>query len=151
MTDPPPARGTTLAVGGHRHIPAPDPIAHDYLLLVLRIDQHIPGLIDGYFGPADLKARSDIEELRPAPRLVDDAAALLERIASEVPEADRHGTERGTERRGSERRGGAGGIAAGDDGERREPGDRQSNETGLHEVDSDDELLSVDANKNTRR
>ncbi|HET7474048.1 MAG TPA: hypothetical protein VFJ71_13045 [Candidatus Limnocylindrales bacterium] len=89
MTDPPPARGTTLAVGGHRHIPAPDPIAHDYLLLVLRIDQHIPGLIDGYFGPADLKARSDIEELRPAPRLVDDAAALLERIASEEPEADR--------------------------------------------------------------
>ena len=87
-----PARpATTLAVGGHRHIPAPDPIAHDYLLLALRLDQHIPGLIDGYFGPADLKARTDIEELRPPRRLVGDAEVLLERVASEVPEPDRWG------------------------------------------------------------
>jgi len=80
---------TTLAIGGQRRIPAPDGVAHDYLLLALRLEQHLPGLVDGYFGPADLKARSDIEELRPASRLVDDARALLERIADEVSEPDR--------------------------------------------------------------
>jgi hypothetical protein len=89
MSGPGRTHATTVAVGGQRRIPSPDPIAHDYLLLVLRLDQHLPGLIDGYFGPADLKARSDIEELIPAKRLVDDAAALLDRIATDVPEIDR--------------------------------------------------------------
>jgi hypothetical protein len=79
----------TLAVGGQRLVPAPDGVAHDYVLLGLRLDQHVPGLVDGYFGPADLKARADIEELRPAARLVDDAEDLLERIDREVDEPDR--------------------------------------------------------------
>jgi hypothetical protein len=80
---------TVVAVGGGRRVPAPDPVAHDYLLLGLRLDQHVPGLVDGFFGPAELKARSDIEELRPPGRLADDAAALLERIAAEIAEPDR--------------------------------------------------------------
>jgi hypothetical protein len=80
---------TIVAVGGHRRVPVPDRIAHDYLLLALRLDQHIPGFVDGFFGPAELKVRADIEELHPARRLVEDAAHLLERIATEVPEADR--------------------------------------------------------------
>jgi hypothetical protein len=83
------ARPTIVAVGGGRQVPVPDPIAHDYLLLALRLDQHVPGLVDGYFGPAEQKARADIEELRPARRLVDDAADLLERVATDVPEPDR--------------------------------------------------------------
>ena len=83
--------GTTAAVGGHRRVALPDPVAHDYLLLALRLDQHVPGLVDGFFGPAELKARADIEELRPARRLVEDAAHLLERIAAEVAEPDRRG------------------------------------------------------------
>ena len=78
-----------VAVGGQRRVPAPDPIAHDYLLLALRLDQHIPGLVDGFFGPAELKARADIEELRPAAQLVADAEHLVERIAADVPEPDR--------------------------------------------------------------
>jgi hypothetical protein len=82
---------TVVAVGGKRHVPAPDPVARDYLLLALRLDQHVPGLVDGYFGPAEIKARADIEELRPASRLVDDASHLLERIASDVAEPDRQG------------------------------------------------------------
>ena len=51
-------------------VPVPDPIARDYILLGLRLDQHIPGLVDGYFGPADLKAAVDMEQLRSpaAPR-----------------------------------------------------------------------------------
>ena len=42
------------AVGGVRTVPAPDAVARDYILLALRLDQHITGLVDGYFGPADL-------------------------------------------------------------------------------------------------
>jgi hypothetical protein len=80
---------TTVAVGGHRRVPVPDPVAHDYLLLALRLDQHTPGLVDGFYGPAELKARADIEELHAPHRLVDDAEHLLERIASEVAEPDR--------------------------------------------------------------
>jgi hypothetical protein len=80
---------TTVAVGGHRQVPVPDPIAHDYLLLALRLDQHISGLVDGFFGPAELKARADIEELHEPRRLVDDAARLLDRIATDDLPADR--------------------------------------------------------------
>ena len=82
---------TVAAVGGQRRVRAPDSLASDYLLLGLRLDQHVPGLVDGYFGPAELKARADIEGLRPPGRLVDDAAALLERVAADVPEPDRRG------------------------------------------------------------
>ncbi len=82
-------RPTTLAVGGERFVPVPDPIARDYLLLALRLDQRIPGLVDGYFGPADLKARVDIEPLRPPGRLADDAAGLLDRLAAEVEDPAR--------------------------------------------------------------
>ena len=77
------------AVGGERFVPEPDPVARDYLLLALRLDQHIPGLVDGYYGPRDLKARVDMENLRPPERLAEDAAALRERVAAEVDEPDR--------------------------------------------------------------
>jgi hypothetical protein len=77
---------TTLipALGGERLVPAPDPIARDYLLLALRLDQRSPGLVDGYFGPADLKAQVDMEQLRAPARLADDAAALRARLPDEV-------------------------------------------------------------------
>lgn len=77
------------AVGGQRTVPEPDAVARDYILLGLRLDQHIPGLVDGYFGPAALKAQVDMEQ-RPSPaRLRDDAAALRARLPTEVPEPDR--------------------------------------------------------------
>jgi hypothetical protein len=79
----------TTAVGGGRDVPVPDPVARDYLLLALRLDQQVPGLVDGYFGPADLKALVDMEQLRPGARLAEDAAALRARLPGEVPEADR--------------------------------------------------------------
>jgi len=77
------------AVGGTRLVPPPDPIARDYLLLALRLDQRIPGLVDGYFGPADLKAQVDLEQPPRAARLRDDAVALRRRLAAEVAEDDR--------------------------------------------------------------
>ncbi len=77
------------AVGGTRRVPAPDPIAEDYILLGLRLDQRIPGLVDGYFGPAELKARVDMEQLRSPARLREDVVALTERVADEVDDAER--------------------------------------------------------------
>ena len=81
--------GSTPAVGGTRDVPPPDAVARDYLLLALRLDQHEPGLIDGYFGPAGLKAQVDLEQLRAPARLAEDAAALLVRVPDEVAEPDR--------------------------------------------------------------
>jgi len=77
------------AVGGTRTVPAPDPIARDYLLLALRLDQHRPGHVDAYYGPADLKAAADMESLRPPTRLVEDAMALRERLPAEVADPGR--------------------------------------------------------------
>ena len=56
------------AVGGTRDVPAADDIARDYILLGLRLDQHLPGTVDGYFGPAALKATVDMEQLAVARR-----------------------------------------------------------------------------------
>jgi hypothetical protein len=77
------------AVGGRRTVPAPDAIARDYILLALRLDQHVPGLVDGFFGPAALKAQVDLEQRVSPARLVDDAAALRARLPVEVAEPDR--------------------------------------------------------------
>jgi len=77
------------AIGGTRQIPAPDAVAADYLLLGLRLDQHMPGIVDGYYGPADLKARADMEQRRAPSRLLDDIAALSERLEREVAEVAR--------------------------------------------------------------
>ena len=77
------------AVGGTRAVPPPDPVARDYILLALRLDQQIPGLVDGYFGPADLKAQVDTGQMRSPAHLRADAEALRDRLASEVAEPDR--------------------------------------------------------------
>jgi hypothetical protein len=82
---------TVPAVGGIRQVPAPDPIARDYILLGLRIEQHQPGYVDGYYGPAELKAIVETEQLRSPARLREDAIALRERLVAEVPEPDRRG------------------------------------------------------------
>ncbi len=76
-------------MGGTRTVPMPDPVARDYILLALRLEQRIPGLVDGYFGPADLKAAVDMEQLRTPDRLRDDAAALRARLPAEVAQPDR--------------------------------------------------------------
>jgi hypothetical protein len=77
------------AVGGTRTVRAPDPVARDYLLLALRLEQHIPGLVDGYFGPAGLKAQVDMEPLRSPARLREDATALRGRLDREIVDDDR--------------------------------------------------------------
>jgi hypothetical protein len=83
------ARDLVPAVGGMRMVPAPDQIARGYILVALGLEQHIPGLVDGYFGPADLKAEVETGQLRSPARLRDDAAALRSRLSTEVAEPDR--------------------------------------------------------------
>jgi hypothetical protein len=73
---------TTPAVGGERTVPLPDAVARDYIVLCLRADQHMPGFVDGYFGPADLKAEVELEQVRPAARLREDVLALQGRARS---------------------------------------------------------------------
>ncbi|HYM84363.1 MAG TPA: hypothetical protein VEY67_09460 [Candidatus Dormibacteraeota bacterium] len=77
------------AVGGEWSVPAPDPIARDYLRLALRLDQHDPGIVDAYVGPADLKAEVDLERVPPLGRLREDAASLRARVTTEVADPDR--------------------------------------------------------------
>ena len=77
------------AVGGTRTVPEPDPIARDYLLLGLRLDQHVPGLIDAYYGPASLKAQVELESKRSPAALRDDAASLRTHVAEEIDAPDR--------------------------------------------------------------
>ncbi len=77
------------AVGGDRDVPAPDPFARDYLLLALRLDARIPGLVDGYCGPAELKATVDLEQRRAPSRLVADAVDLRDRLQAEVTDRAR--------------------------------------------------------------
>ena len=68
---------------------APDPIALDYLRLALRLDRQIPGLVDGYFGPSDLRTQVEAEAPSPPTRLREAAAELRARVADEVVEPDR--------------------------------------------------------------
>ena len=78
-----------IPAGGERRIPAPDPVARDYLLLALRVGKALPGVVDAYFGPAELKAQVDAEPLYTAARLREDASALEARILHEVGDPDR--------------------------------------------------------------
>ncbi len=82
-------RARTPAMGGLRDVPVPDRVARDYLLLALRLDRHLPGTVDGYFGPADLATQVDAEEPTSPGRLALDAAELRMRLPAEVHEPDR--------------------------------------------------------------
>jgi hypothetical protein len=48
-----------------------------YLELGLRLGRHVDGLVDSYYGPAELKEQVDAEELVPAETLAADADSLL--------------------------------------------------------------------------
>lgn len=50
--------------------------AERYLELGLRLGRHIDGLVDSYYGPAELKEQVDAEEIVAPVQLAEDAAAL---------------------------------------------------------------------------
>ena len=58
-------------------MPVPERVAAaSYLVLGLRLGKHVDGLVDAYYGPPELKAQIDAEELVPAAQLAADADAL---------------------------------------------------------------------------
>jgi len=57
-----------------------DSIGRQYLTLALHLDRHMPGLIDAYYGPAELKAEVQSGEPRSVAALADDAKGLQEAI-----------------------------------------------------------------------
>jgi hypothetical protein len=64
-------------------------VAERYVLLGLRLGRHIDGLIDGYFGPTELKATVDAEEPAPPRALVEEASSLAEAVETEDLEPQR--------------------------------------------------------------
>ena len=83
------SNGGEPAAGADRQVQAPDPIARDYLLLALRLGKLLPGVVDAYFGPADLKAQVEAETPYTSTKLREDASRLEARLPKEVPQDDR--------------------------------------------------------------
>ena len=61
-------------------MPELDTFGRDYLRLALEIDRHVPGYIDAYYGPAELREAVAAAPLRPAASLLDDVARLRNAI-----------------------------------------------------------------------
>jgi len=53
-------------------------LAVEYVELGLRLGRHVDGLVDAYYGPAEISQRVDGEELRDPAALVEDAVRLRE-------------------------------------------------------------------------
>src|SRR4029450_2316126 len=74
---PPPPRRRPAAGGPLR---AMTDVAVGYLELGLPLGRHVDGLVDSYYGPAEIKERTDTEEPRAPRSLVEDAARLRESL-----------------------------------------------------------------------
>ena len=60
-----------------------------YLLLGLRLGRHIEGLVDGYFGPAELQQTVAVEDLVAPDALRAEATELLSELENSVDDAQR--------------------------------------------------------------
>jgi hypothetical protein len=62
-----------------------------YLELGLRLDKHIDGFVDAYFGPPAIKARVDAEPTQPPAKLAEDARRILNDVTqSDLEPSRRH-------------------------------------------------------------
>ena len=61
----------------------PDAIADTYIRLAFALEQHIPGYLDAYVGPAERRAEAQAAGPRPIADLAQEAADLAEAIAGE--------------------------------------------------------------------
>jgi hypothetical protein len=66
-----------------------DPIGQDYVRLALRIDRHVEGYVDSYYGPVAWKAEIEAEPLRPVAALLEHVARLQDRVAQAEMDAQR--------------------------------------------------------------
>lgn len=68
---------------------ASDAFVERYLLLGLRLGKLTPGLVDAYYGPADLSARVDGEEPSDPAALVAEASSLLDDLDGSIEDRAR--------------------------------------------------------------
>ena len=61
------------------------PVLSRYLELGLRLDRHVDGLVDAYYGPPALRDRVRAEPARPPDALADDARRLLADLDAGMP------------------------------------------------------------------
>lgn len=64
-------------------------VPEDYVKLGLRLDKHIHGLVDSYYGPEELRDAVAKEEIAPLPTLRRQAVELIERLPTELRDPDR--------------------------------------------------------------
>jgi hypothetical protein len=64
-------------------------VVDDYLELGLRLDKHIDGFVDAYFGPGDIKARVQAEPQQNPAKLAADAKRILADVESSDLDANR--------------------------------------------------------------
>ncbi len=55
----------------------------DYLLLALRIDKHLQGYVDFYYGPERLRQIVDSESVRSPTKLLKDTIALIHQLGAQ--------------------------------------------------------------------
>lgn len=60
---------------------SPEVVGEEYVRLALAIDQHIPGYIEAYFGPAEWQEQAQTDGPRPLPELAQQASRLAAAIA----------------------------------------------------------------------
>jgi hypothetical protein len=63
----------------------PDPFGRNYLRLALEIEKHVPGYVDAYIGPAELKAEVEAAEPKTPAALLDDLAWLHAHLPADNP------------------------------------------------------------------
>lgn len=68
--------------------PAADALARDYLLIGLDVGRLQDGIVDAYFGPADIASEA-AARATDADELDAQAVRLRERVAAEEPDAQR--------------------------------------------------------------
>jgi hypothetical protein len=57
----------------------------NYLRLALEIEKHVPGYVDAYFGPAELKAEVEAADPKPPTALLDDLSWLQAHVPAGDP------------------------------------------------------------------
>lgn len=68
-----------------------DSLSRDYLALAFGIDRHLPGYVDSYFGPPELRARGEAAEPATPEGLLEQAEVLAEQVADADGPPDRLG------------------------------------------------------------
>jgi hypothetical protein len=61
-------------------MPGIEQIGEDYIRLAFRIERHVPGFVDGYYGPPSLRGEVEAEGPRPPAQLVREAHELAGRV-----------------------------------------------------------------------